>query len=222
MNNFKLICRLEYLGSSRQGSRLCPGELELADLDYYLRLLQYHPPPRINSLGLSPREMVRRIDFVGGALSTVGLVFILVGLNSGGRSHLWRSAYVLGFLTLGTCFMVVFGLWEWFGTRYPLFPRRIIHAPRPFFCILLVIFTAGINCIPLVVFWPIESIGVYGLGRHQTGVSTLPIEMGILGVAILSALLISIFKRRIMLVMSFFCMLQTVGRLYKHDSLVTY
>ena len=173
----------------------------------------YHPPPRVNSLGLSRREMVGRIDFVGGALLTAGLLFFLVGINWGGQNYPWRSAHVLSFLVIGVCLMISFGFWELLGARYPLFPRRIIHAPRPFFCMLFVIFAAGINYIPLVVFWPIESISVFGAGHHQTGINTLPIGICILGGAILSALLLGLFKRHTTIIMTSFCIMQTVGEL---------
>jgi hypothetical protein len=44
----------------------------------------YFPPPRTNSLGLSRREIIRRIDFVGGFLSITGLIIFLAGLQWGG------------------------------------------------------------------------------------------------------------------------------------------
>ena len=171
----------------------------------------YRPPPRVNALGLSRREMIGRIDFVGGALITTGLVFFLISLNWGGQVYPWQSAHVLSFLIIGICLMIGFGLWERYGARYPLFPPRMVYAPRPFFCMLFVIFAAGINFVPLVVFWPIESISVFGSDHYQTGINTLPIGTCILGGAILSALLIGLFKRHVTLVMSIFCVMQTVG-----------
>ena len=41
----------------------------------------YKPPPRVNSIGLSTKEKWARIDFVGGFILTLGLLFILVSLN---------------------------------------------------------------------------------------------------------------------------------------------
>ncbi len=90
----------------------------------------YFPPPRVNSLGLTKNEMLKRIDFVGGILITAGLVLFLVGLNWGGQDYPWVSAHVLSFLIIGACLMIAFGFWEFFGAPYPLFPRRIVHAPR--------------------------------------------------------------------------------------------
>ncbi|CZR65192.1 related to trichothecene efflux pump [Phialocephala subalpina] len=171
----------------------------------------YRPPPRVNSLGLSRREMIGRIDFVGGFLITMGMLLFLIGLNWGGQQYSWDSAHVTAFLVVGGVLIIAFGFWEWLAAPYPLFPRRMIHAPRPFFCLMFVIFAAGINYVGIVVFWPIESISVYGSNRYETGINTLPIGLGILGGAILSAVLIGIFQKRVTFIMTFFCVMQTVS-----------
>ena len=44
----------------------------------------YHPPPRVNSQGLTKREIIAQIDFVGGFLSIIGIILLLAGLLWGG------------------------------------------------------------------------------------------------------------------------------------------
>jgi len=44
----------------------------------------YYPPPRVNSSGLSRREIIKQIDFVGGFLSISGMILFLAGLLWGG------------------------------------------------------------------------------------------------------------------------------------------
>ena len=44
----------------------------------------YFPPPRVNSLGLTRREIIEQIDFVGGFLSIVGMILFCGGLVWGG------------------------------------------------------------------------------------------------------------------------------------------
>lgn len=44
----------------------------------------YHPPPRVNSSGLTNREIIAQIDFVGGFLSIVGMILFIAGLVWGG------------------------------------------------------------------------------------------------------------------------------------------
>jgi hypothetical protein len=44
----------------------------------------YFPPKRENSQGLSKKEIISRIDFVGGFLSIAGLILFLAGMQWGG------------------------------------------------------------------------------------------------------------------------------------------
>lgn len=171
----------------------------------------YHPPPRVNSSGLSRRQLLGRIDFVGGTAITIGILFLSMALNWGGQEYPWNDSRVIAFLTIGFAFIIGFFLWEWKGAKHPLYPRRIVYAPRPFFCMLFVIFAAGVNYIPLTAFWAIENIAMYNTNRTETGINTIPLGVCILGGAILSALLLGWFKNHITFVMAAFCAMQTIG-----------
>lgn len=46
--------------------------------------IYYHPPPRVNSQGLSRREIIAQIDFVGGFLSIGGMLLFMMGMQWGG------------------------------------------------------------------------------------------------------------------------------------------
>lgn len=46
--------------------------------------LFYFPPPRVNSTGLSNKEILGQIDWLGGFLSISGLVLFMAGLQWGG------------------------------------------------------------------------------------------------------------------------------------------
>ncbi|RMZ81689.1 hypothetical protein DV737_g2396, partial [Chaetothyriales sp. CBS 132003] len=41
----------------------------------------YHPPPRVNSIGLSKRQILARIDFIGGGIAILSVLLLLVGIN---------------------------------------------------------------------------------------------------------------------------------------------
>lgn len=55
-----------------------------AFIGFVMTAIFYLPPPRVNSSGLRPREVVAQIDFVGGFLSISGLVLFVAGLLWGG------------------------------------------------------------------------------------------------------------------------------------------
>lgn len=44
----------------------------------------YHPPPRVNSTGLSRMDVVKQIDYIGGVLSIAGMLVFMAGLQWGG------------------------------------------------------------------------------------------------------------------------------------------
>ena len=41
----------------------------------------YFPPPRVNSRGMSRREVLSQIDYVGGFLSVVGMILFMAGMR---------------------------------------------------------------------------------------------------------------------------------------------
>jgi hypothetical protein len=53
-------------------------------IGFFGTLFFYFPPPRPNSRGLSRKEIIAEIDFVGGFLSIVGMILFLGGLQWGG------------------------------------------------------------------------------------------------------------------------------------------
>jgi Fungal trichothecene efflux pump (TRI12) len=44
----------------------------------------YRPPPRANTVGMSKREILKRIDYLGGFLSVTGFALFLLGIQWGG------------------------------------------------------------------------------------------------------------------------------------------
>jgi hypothetical protein len=70
--------------------------------------------------------------------------------------------------------------------------------------------------IPLVVFWVIQLYTVYYASFHQAGVYLLPIGFCIAGGAVISAVLLSVFKKKIPLILMIFCIIQTAGKLGSH------
>lgn len=47
-------------------------------------VLFYFPPPRTNSAGLSRKEVISKIDFMGGFLSISGMILFMAGMQWGG------------------------------------------------------------------------------------------------------------------------------------------
>ncbi|KAG0650126.1 Efflux pump FUS6 [Hyphodiscus hymeniophilus] len=172
----------------------------------------YKPPPRPAGVGMSKRQVLARMDFVGAFLGIGGITVFLVGLNWGGQDYPWSSAHVISTLTVGLASLVAFGIWEKYGAKHPMFPWRLAVRQKRIFCtICFLCVTSGINYVPVVVFWTIQLYTVYGASFRQAGIYLLPIGFCIAGGAIISAVLMTVFKRRIQWVLLFFCIIQTAG-----------
>lgn len=62
-----------------------------AFIGFAMTAIFYFPPPRANSSGLSRREIISRIDFVGGLLSISGMILFLAGILWGGYQVRFRD-----------------------------------------------------------------------------------------------------------------------------------
>lgn len=49
-----------------------------------ITVIFYHPPPRVNSQGLSRKQVLAEIDYVGGLLSISGMLLFMMGMQWGG------------------------------------------------------------------------------------------------------------------------------------------
>ncbi|KAI5363193.1 putative major facilitator transporter Str1/Tri12, major facilitator superfamily [Septoria linicola] len=171
----------------------------------------YKPPPRPATIGATKWELLKRIDYIGSALSILGVVLFLIGINWGGADYPWNSPQVICMLVFGVVTLVIFGLYEKFFAKYPMFPGRLIQSKRHFFSVSILCFTSGVNYVPLTVFWTIMTYTVYGASFKDAGVWLLPLGFCIAGGAIVAAILITVFKRHIQYVLIFFCVMQVVG-----------
>jgi hypothetical protein len=168
----------------------------------------YFPPPRVNSTGLSNREIISRIDFVGGFFSIVGMILFIAGLLWGGYQYPWKSAHVLVPLLLGAFFLIGFAFWEIYGAKYPMFPSRLKKDPRILALTLIITFISGANFFSVLLFWPTQAFNVYGHDPVGVGIRGMPIGFSILVGACIVLWLLSVFRggnRTLMIISS--CMM---------------
>ena len=82
--------------------------------------LTYFPVAHVRAEGLSTFDILKRIDWIGGALSIIGLTLFLVALQSGGYSHPWTSAYVLCTLIIGFLVLAAWVAYEAKFAKHPM------------------------------------------------------------------------------------------------------
>ena len=80
-HRFNLLAQLYSQSTWRWGAWIA---LMVSGVNFVLLFIFYHPPPRPNSMGLTKSEIFKRIDFVGGFLSLIGLAVFLMGIQWAG------------------------------------------------------------------------------------------------------------------------------------------
>ncbi|KAL9107004.1 MAG: hypothetical protein Q9227_008040 [Pyrenula ochraceoflavens] len=176
-----------------------------AAVGFLATLVFYFPPPRVNSRGLTRKEVLAEIDFIGGFLSIVGMILFMAGLNWGGYQYGWKTAHVLVPLLLGAALLIAFGFWEVYGAKHPMFPARLKQEPRIFALTLLITFISGANFFSVIMFWPTQAFNVYGHDPVGVGIRGIPIGFSILAGAVIVLWLLSVFRghnRELMIVSS--------------------
>jgi len=175
-------------------------------------LFFYSPPPRPNSRGLTKKEIISEIDFVGGGLSIIGMILFLAGLQWGGYQYPWSSAHTLAPLLIGAFFlMVLFPIWEIKFAKFPMFPSRMKKEARILTLTLIITAISGANFFSVIMFWPTQAFNVYGHDPVGVGVRGIPIGFSILTGACIVLWLLSVFRghnRELMIISS---ILMTAG-----------
>jgi MFS family permease len=184
-----------------------------AFIGFTLVAIFYFPPPRANITGLTRKETIKRIDFVGGFLSIAGLILFTAGVQWGGYQYPWTSAHALVPLILGAFLFLCFCLYEWKVAKYPMFPRAIMKEPRLLLLTLWITFVSGMNFFSIILFWPTQSYNVYGQDPKQVGVRNLALGFPILAGACIVLLLITWTKGKIRELMLVSCIFMTAGSL---------
>ncbi|KAH6647806.1 putative major facilitator superfamily transporter [Truncatella angustata] len=171
----------------------------------------YFPPPRVNSEGLSRREMLKRVDYVGGFTSISGMVLFMCGMQWGGYQYKWTSAHVLAPLIIGAALLVAFVIWEAKFAPYPMFPRRLNQAPSILIWTLVITFISGANFFSILMFWPVQAFNVYGHDPVQVGIRGIPVGFGIMTGAVVVLVLLSVFRGQNKSLMVISSILMTAG-----------
>jgi len=174
-------------------------------------------------MGLSRREIIAQIDWLGGLLSIGGILLFVMGLVWGGYQYAWTSAQVLVPLIPGGVMMTAFGIWETFGAKYPMFPKRLSTVPRTLGLTLLITFISGANFFAILIIWLSQSFNVYGHDPVGNGWRGLPVGISIMDGACIVLAIPSIFRghNRALLIGSSVLMTAGTGALaaLNHDNL---
>ncbi|KAG9386136.1 AraJ Arabinose efflux permease [Pyrenophora tritici-repentis] len=175
-----------------------------------LCILFYKDPSRITDT-YTRRDVLRKVDFIGGFLSTAGVTLFMMGLQWSSLQYKWGSAHNVAPFTIGLIFIIAFFIWE-FKAPYPMCPRELFSkSKRTTISILLITFFSGGNYFVMLLLWPSELTAVWGGDEKTIGIRTLPVGFCIIGGAAICLGLIIATKGRIRELMIFFTALMTAA-----------
>jgi hypothetical protein len=136
----------------------------------------------------------------------------LYGLTPLLKQYNWTSPQVLVLLFLGLFILTLFVLWELYGTKHPIVPRRLGTEPLILSLTLLITFISGANFYSVIMFWPSQSLNVYGHDPVQVGIRCLPLAFGTAFGAITALWLLSKLQGHTRELMVACCCLMTAGK----------
>ncbi|KAF2675367.1 putative MFS drug efflux pump [Microthyrium microscopicum] len=200
--------QISYYGSWRYIGLIC-GIISFLGL--VLVALFYHPPPRHVTVGLSRKEVLRRVDFIGGFLLLGGLLLFMAAVQWGGYQYAWGSAHVVAPLVIGIVMCIAFAVYEWKFARYPMFPGSIAKEPRILLLTLFITFVSGHQFFALILFWPTQSYNEYGHDHWQVGIRNLALGFPIMAGACIILVALSFTRGRIRELMLISCIFMTAG-----------
>jgi MFS family permease len=185
-----------------------------------LTAIFFFPPKPETSRSLTRREILERVDYVGGILSISGFTLFLAGLTWGAGLYPWTSAHTLVPLILGCLLMIAFVLWEIYGAEYPMFPTGLKRSPRAFATVLVVTAVSGAAFFTILVDWPTQYSYMYADNNDpvSVGVGSLPIAFSFLGGSVAVLILMSYMKQHIRLILIVSCIVMTAGKHSSHIS----
>ncbi|KAH0835384.1 hypothetical protein AYO21_11745 [Fonsecaea monophora] len=180
-------------------------------LTFVLVFFFYHPAPRPVEEDTSMLSKVLHLDWTGVFMVASGLVLFLVGLEFGGNPYSWASAIVLCTLIIGGIVLVVFGIWEWKGTKVGLFHHRLFEH-RNFMIAVILNVVGGIVLFGGQAYLPQEIAILFTQDAVLTGVYSIPFNFGSVLGGVIGGVLMSIFKEaKGIVITSFVFLLVGVG-----------
>lgn len=118
----------------------------------------------------------------------------MMGCQWGGYQYPWKSAHVIVPLVLGVALLVGFFLWETYGAKHPMFPKRLRQDPRILGLTLVITFISGANFFSILMFWPTQAFNVYGHDPIGVGIRGIPVGFSILAGACIVLWMLSVLR----------------------------
>ncbi|WP_328537411.1 MDR family MFS transporter [Streptomyces sp. NBC_00344] len=132
-----------------------------------------------------PKKRARgRIDYLGTALLTVGIVSIVLVTTWGGTQYDWDSAIILELMFVGVVALIGFVFWETKAAE-PIVPLHIFRS-RNFSLMSIIGFLTGFVMFGAMLFLPLFQQSVQGASATNSGLLLMPMLLAMMAVSLVA------------------------------------
>jgi len=170
-------------------------------------------------LHLPPKKTEHKIDYLGAALLSGGLLSLLLVTVWGGTTYAWLSDQVIGLAIVGVILITAFIFQEYRAVE-PLLPLRLFK--NDIFRVSVILsMLAGLVMFGAIIFLPEYQQVVRGYSATKSGLLLLPLIFGLLVASIVSGRLITRWGRYRIFPILGTCLMVFGFWLFSHVSLST-
>ncbi|RKP08461.1 major facilitator superfamily-domain-containing protein, partial [Thamnocephalis sphaerospora] len=138
----------------------------------------------------STREKLKKVDYTGMVMITVGTVCVLLAASWGGQEYPWSHPLVISLLCVGLAILVAFVFVEAYWVKNPLMPLHIFR-DRDTAIGFLHYFLIGITFMGATFYMPLWFQTLRGNTATEAGVRMLPMVASITVIIAISAVIVS-------------------------------
>lgn len=129
----------------------------------------YHPPTfKMLHQNRSKWDQVKKLDYVGIVLFTVGLILFIMGLSWGGSVYPWTSARVISTIVIGAATLIAFAVWESFFKGDALLPMHLLKI-RGYISIVITASVGSCVYYSMNIIWPQEIAALFTTDQTWAG-----------------------------------------------------
>ncbi|WP_343235107.1 MDR family MFS transporter [Streptomyces sp. SID10853] len=132
-----------------------------------------------------PKKRSRgRIDYLGTALLTIGIVSIVLVTTWGGSQYAWGSAIIMELIFIGVAALIGFVFWETKAAE-PIVPLHIFRN-RNFSLMSIIGFLTGFVMFGAMLFLPLFQQSVQGASATNSGLLLMPMLLAMMAVSLVA------------------------------------
>ncbi|GAB97293.1 EmrB/QacA subfamily drug resistance transporter [Kineosphaera limosa] len=130
-----------------------------------------------------------KVDVAGIVTLTIALVLLLLATSFGGTTYAWGSVQIIATYVVGAFFLAAFIAVETRAAE-PIIPLRLFRSSIFVFSNLAT-FAVSMMMFGALIYIPVYAQGVLGVGATESGLILMPMNVGMIGLSILSGLFIT-------------------------------